>query len=564
MYSRRTTEGVKEFSIDTLVPNPTPESMQFFIQEIVRVSMLEVKSFKGRNIRFDNSNDEDAFTNYFEFWDQHSQLRKTSIGECCCNDNNHNRFLLGNNRRKIENLVMERIANFTTRDNINLLSIGSGKFLQDLIIIFRLSLLGHKKINMVCIETRLEKKACSQFKAIIAAVNLYCETEIFLHFYENIDEIPENLRNFDVVYSIDYDNLNLAKDYSSRKLPGRIGTFKVPAYIASIAVIKGLSLLNEEKDAFGAFSQQTNVSIFCASHNDLPTATNIENFIYRPNLFAQYCINSSIEVLLYHLSFFIMEQKPLLINEEIISAEDKPFLEAMFNKFNITYSFFNYSDCINNIDKLLGSKITLVVDMMAFDTWKNEKPELEGFEGKNISVLRIDWRDNKSLVSAPSCIEIQLTQLCGERKGVIELLKRYLTSLGSKEAQIKINEWTDSNIHINGKFLSKIVLIMLDNLSTSKNIKLLKILMTPCYTYVDCLTAFFEEKVTLLDYLENLLESPTYIKIAIARDIIYCLEAKNYAGIEEFLTKTTMGVEIWKSFIDENPDVIEKTQGLSL
>lgn len=544
--------GSDKFSIEKLVPNPSPESMLSFIQEIVRTSQLE--STKWRNIQFATPDDEKAFHRHFEFWGENTEIRRTAIGECRCNDNAHNRFSKGNSRRKIENSIMEGISNLENKDSITLLSVGSGKFLQDLILLFRLVLKGYKKITITCIEPDLNNEAYEHFMTIIDAVNQYYKTEIVVHYHKSIAEIPNETRSFDVVYGIDYDNLEFGKDHSSRKLEKREGTFNDATYIAAMDMIKALSFLNQEKGAFGAYSQHKNIYLFSDSNPDITSTTTIENTVFSPNTFEEYCINSSLEVLLANLSFFIKEQKPLLINEEIIQELDKPFLETMLKNFNIPYSFFIYAQTKANT--FTDNTLRLVVDWIAFDTKKGEKPDITGFEGHNNSIMRVDYCNNRSMTTTPGQLGTQILKLCGGRPGITQFLGDYLLKLGFEEAQNKINEWKNQAVVFHAKFLGQIAQTQLDDIIKNADDTVSKILTTPCYTSVDYNTGFFETEDTLQSYLEELLAFPNFPKITIVKYIIQCLEDKEYAEIPEYLLKTEKGRMIWNSILEQNPEII--------
>lgn len=546
--------GTNKFSIENLIPNPCTESIEAFIKDFIRVSMLELsKTASGEHDENISKEIKKYFRRAFAVG-----LKNSSLRECRCNNDAHHRFIKDNSRRKLENAIIDRITQFPDSKNITLLSLGSGELLQDLIIVFRLTLLGYKNINLVCVDPEFDHEKIGEFLVIMEALNQYCEMNTICNFFNKVDDIPEELRDFDVVYAIDYDNLECGNDYSSRQLPERTGSFKDKPYLAAIAMLKACSFLNTNINSFAAFSQHAYLSIFSKNLAGLPSENNIENVVFHPNHFQQYCINSSLEVLLLHFAFFIKEKKQLFINDEIMPADHKPYIEILLQKFNIPYSFFTYADCLNQANNIGNNKFILVVDWIAFNTKLNDTINVPGFEADNFSIIRVNWMNRHSAeLSCP--LQKKLDELCTAGfpwiKAIFKENFETIKSLGFEEAQKTINMWKESGI--TKILLGKLLIEKIKKLSMGND--LVAELLTKRCTVSNFV--LFDKTIQLHGYLANLLMMNDRDATFKAKDIIFCLQNNDFAGIEQYLNSETdkTGLQLWSQLSSLIPATVNNS-----
>ena len=483
-----------KFSIAKLIGCPSKESVQNLINALAEGDPL--KHYTERSSNNENN------------------IKDSYIAECLCTDNTHNRAHKGNSRTQIERVIMERALLLSRKETIELLSIGSGKLLQDLIIICKLINSGFKYIRINCVDPLFDanyfkkRRVLDDFQVIINAMTHFCNVNITCNFYPYINEIMTKSNGYDVVYAIDYNNLRLAEDYSSRNQPLREGLFTMPAYLAAMAIIKGMSCLKKNPKAFAAFSQGSHINLFAHSPNGFASENTIESFIYRPNIFKTYCINASIERFLSNLPFFIREQKPLWINDEIISETDKPFIEQVLNYFTIPYQFFNYASLNKEANNLINDTLTLIIDGISFDALLNETPELPGFVQPNYSIFRYDWKNKNKAITFPCHLQVQLDAVCEKEDNAIlyQMLQALIKtdSSGMKRAQDIICRLQNTSVPQVKEYISQMVTEQLHALY--KNDRLHGILNTPCFI-LELDKPFDDEKSSLFACLMGLTET---------------------------------------------------------
>lgn len=510
------------FSIENIIPHPSKEAIEIFMQEVVK--------------KREFSKSEKEIEKYFDGRSGNLILKNTELSECICiNTRAHFRFEEGNTRSKIENAIINSAKSFPQNIALSILSIGSGGLLQDLIILFRLILNGYNDIRITCVEpewtNEKNKESCRQFETIIAGLNQYLGTNIECIFYNDIDEVQ--YAHFDIIYAIDYDNLFLNKDYSSRQLPGHEGNFTQEPYKAAMAFIKGFNL-NDKLEAFGAYSQGKVANILSVTN---PVEANLFEIVNHENPYTQYCINASLEVLVMYLPFFIAEKKPLLINDEIMSADDKDYVEAMLDRLDIQNRYFNYANCKKSGINPTPNEYTLVVDGMAFDTSRNETPDAPPFD----HVLRVDWNDKRTakiFVSIPQDLESDL----------IDYLKLSKAIDSSEQANANINKARDVN------FKTEVYNSLHDELDALYKDKELEPLLEKVCTIRRLRFGFAGEDAHLGGYLTSLINSNNFSEMTKAKAAIYCLKQKNYKNVAEVLSVSrnwfdpwtqTTGTKIW-------------------
>ena len=147
-------------------------------------------------------NAEDACTYY--------KLRGTSLKECHCRS--HHRFIPNNIRVKMETSIIQHILKNLLDRPVKILSLGSGAYLQDLMIILRLAEGGMKSIHISMVEPNPCNKAYPDFTFFLDKIkNIYEMKEITVRNYTDINQV-DTKEAFDVIYAIDFDECN-SKEY---------------------------------------------------------------------------------------------------------------------------------------------------------------------------------------------------------------------------------------------------------------------------------------------------------------------------------------------------------------
>jgi len=147
-------------------------------------------------------------------------LKGTCLGECSCESTgSHNRFKKQNTRSKVETIIVEHIKENFPNQTVNLLSVGSGKFLQDYLLVLKLLKAGVRSINLTMIEPDKDQKAYEDFvNEMVRLQKEFPELDLQYSRYDSVNDIANNNRNYDVTYAIDYDAYLSFYDHSSRQL----------------------------------------------------------------------------------------------------------------------------------------------------------------------------------------------------------------------------------------------------------------------------------------------------------------------------------------------------------
>ena len=134
------------------------------------------------------------------------KLRGTSMKECHCRS--HNRFLPNNVRLKVENSIVQHILKHLMDKSVRILSLGTGAYLQDLMIILRLAEGGIKSIHIAMVDPYPCMKAYPDFKYFVEKIKtVYEMKEIIVSNYPDINEVDHE-EAFDVIHAIDFDDCN--------------------------------------------------------------------------------------------------------------------------------------------------------------------------------------------------------------------------------------------------------------------------------------------------------------------------------------------------------------------
>jgi len=549
--------------IEKIVPNPSKQSIEKFMQDVVKFSSYSLEQ----------ASSDTEFEKYFGGDVDGLRLVNTNLCECICeNTKIHLRLMEGNTRTKIENAIIDSARALSKDKDITILSVGSGGLLQDLIIIFRLTLAGYRNININLVDPEWQtsgrfefSERREQFNTIINAINQYCNYNITCNYYYTVDEIPEESRSFDIVYAIDYDDLDLIHDYSSRDLVGRNGDFQLheSEHKTTMALIKAYSYLNDELGSLAAFSKGEQANILSRDNNGLPSENNIQNLIYHPNQFEQYCVNASLSVLLHYLPFFCKQNKPVFINDEIMQPEERQYVEAMLQKFGINYQFFNYASCVNQNNNPFNNKLTLVIDGMIYDNRKNDSLDSPGFKHENICVFRqkfVSMMGMPEPLTHPNHLKVQLNATC---KNVSDKFKSDLYNCiyaqGMEKGQAYLNRITTDLREYSQSINHELTLLN----ECDENSKVNIILNTSCM--INRLTNFFaDEKISLREYLTNLIKANDFNAISKAALIIFYLKSADFASVKQLLSTRRVwgdlgdstGIKIWNALQAQQPDIM--------
>lgn len=356
----------ENFSLDDIIPNPK-DNIENFISD-----MAEDSSKYLTRWNYDNS----AYSFPSAYY---SQLYLKGELYTHLSEESHpfhpgdSRFQTGNSRTLIENEILKYVELRDKNIPINILSIDPQKYLQDLVIVCKLLHAGFKNINITCID--LDKKnrndlAGKEFEKIAQDINLHFKSKIKCAFYKSIDDIPDENRAFDIIQAINIERLHDWLDYSGNKAieddfyKGKFTSqYKDDkcSYEVVMTFIKGISFLKDEQNILVALSNSINRKVYTLTKqgDNIAFEDNLMlPALICPNNLQRYCINASLEMLIRYLPLFVQEKKPLCINNKIFRPEDKPYVEAMLDKFNLKYTFYEE----NEFELIRADKLTLVIN----------------------------------------------------------------------------------------------------------------------------------------------------------------------------------------------------------
>lgn len=380
------------------------------------------------------NNPESYLTNF----DGEMSILGLPFTECsCCQSNAHNRLIEGNSRTTIEQDIdvrVEQLARYN-KTEITILSVGSGGLLQELFMLLKLSSLGFKKIKLVMLDPIYKSPsgqildAQTALRLIANRIQKLCEStapvEIDLQFHSQFNDLPTTDK-FDVIYAIDYDEIDSLRDNSLRELPGqrtakthRIqiqfvfddGTQEEPIswecedtshekadteYQAAIDFLKSLVLL-KDSDSFAALSRGKDITTYSCDNTQISKtedAKTITELLRDTNTSANFdtiYIHSNIATLIYNLDFLSASKgSALLINKNLINEEDRSWVDALLKRYNIKPLYINESTSARILAAPQFGHRILIVDYSVYDERKNEKilPGRFAIEEKHVSIIR--------------------------------------------------------------------------------------------------------------------------------------------------------------------------------
>ncbi len=279
---------------------------------------------------------------------------------------------------------------------IALLSVGSGELLQEFFILIKLFHAGFRNIKLVMLDpiyswrAKYERKV---FLIIIDTMKKLYGLEIEPKFLSTITELNIDDK-FDVVYAIDYDNLDVSRDYSLRQLDGRNSSVKHEDYQTAITFLKSLNLLKDSTTSFAAISKGKDIARYNKG-NMLPAKSPVIFSISglpvtQDTQFDHVYLYANIGHLIFNLNFLCESKSVLLINENLVHPDDKKEIDNLLQSYGIKHCYVSEAEALNFIRE--PNKHSLILDGTLFHSDKKELPVSKEFlfaHGR-VFVARID------------------------------------------------------------------------------------------------------------------------------------------------------------------------------
>jgi hypothetical protein len=138
--------------------------------------------------------------------EQPGMIRFKPLGlfECSCENGAFHR-LKSPRRNRLEQAIVERLAQHDTNQPIRLLSMGSGGLMSDFLTLEKLVLAGFKKISIDCVDTAgIHPDQLENIRKFFAE---YPEVTLDIQGYQSIDLLPAEKTNYAALLAIDYNAL---------------------------------------------------------------------------------------------------------------------------------------------------------------------------------------------------------------------------------------------------------------------------------------------------------------------------------------------------------------------
>ncbi|KTD40115.1 hypothetical protein [Legionella parisiensis] len=294
------------------------------------------------------------------------------LHECWCADTQaHSRSTFSNIRAKYEERILSAVENNDKNSTIRLLSLGSGGLFQDLMILLKLYYNGYKNIKLDCIETDNNQAQQEILQAIINRLNQN-GANIRVRHFKTVEErkagTDSSQTECDVVYAIDFDDIGnvVGKDFSKRQLKYRSSDSLTdeycPLFLGAYAELKksasSLFLLTFGKNYISHLGEKS--AVYCDEFDH-----QFERRISPHAYYDYYYINANLSSILLHLPFLKAKNKPLLINEEILSPSTNEALKKILAKHNIPYLIASTAEIGKKLDEEAAT--VLVIDDSVHD-----------------------------------------------------------------------------------------------------------------------------------------------------------------------------------------------------
>lgn len=318
-------------------------------------------------------------------------LKDFDLYECSCYGTGaHNRFARGNSRTKVENLIVDHVSKHSM-DSIRILSLGAAGCLQDLILAAKLAEVGLQSIHLTLVDTPFRDKCYQDLVRFLKELEKAYDITITSNKFASIMEIDAR-EKFNLVYAIDYEDYSCYRDYSSRKLPGRTGYFSERPYRAAIDLIKAASLATSP-NALAVMSHGTDIVSLTPNTAESYSVEfkPLSQLYYDLELFDSFYLNADISNLSFNLDLFSRLKKPLLINKDIVSENDRDSVTALLNHLEVPHEFVDDATVLARFGQEHQKQKCLVVDYTVFDARKGETPIPQRYQSPNFSIVRIDF-----------------------------------------------------------------------------------------------------------------------------------------------------------------------------
>ena len=133
----------------------------------------------------------------------HSKCLK-KLSECACVNTAEFNRLAKSRRDNLENEIVNQLSKtHTDRNNpLHLLSLGSGELLSDFFTLEKLIAVGFRNITLDCVDPYLNFKGIQQMRKFFEDCP---EVSIKINGYKNIDNVPQERKNYSAVLAVDYE-----------------------------------------------------------------------------------------------------------------------------------------------------------------------------------------------------------------------------------------------------------------------------------------------------------------------------------------------------------------------
>lgn len=249
------------------------------------------------------------------------------LSECACSF--HNRSKTGNTRSRVEAEILNH-TRAMDRNSISLLSMGSGRLFQDLIILASLMKQGFQDVSVCMIEDAWHKGIVSSskskiFQSIVKQLRkAYPGVKVRTTYAGNVSSIPVD-RRYDLVYAIDYDDFQVSID--------SLGANR-QQYQAQVDLMKAASKLSvHPKAAF--FVSQGHVSLPVNGINQTPYIKTKNNLKYP--IYYKYGVGQ----LMLDAMNGLLAGQCVYVDRDSVKKTDESALSVFSKRFDISYEIID-------------------------------------------------------------------------------------------------------------------------------------------------------------------------------------------------------------------------------
>lgn len=323
-------------------------------------------------------------------------LKSFRLYECHCSmgmAGSHCRFMSDNTRTKMENLIVGHVSSHSMT-SIRMLSLGAGGCLQDLILVIRLALLGLTSIHLEVVDTSFDNDAYFDLVRLLKKLAEAYEISITTNSSDSVTKIDAK-RGFNLVYAIDYENHEPCLGLESLGVAEFLHTnanadTSTTSSRGTIDLIKAANLATSP-NALVVMSYGKNIiSLTPNTASSTFSGLKLLSQIYRnqePS--GSFYLNADISNLLVDLQCLVRLKRPLLINRDIVSEEDRDSVNVFLARLGLPPEFTDDAAVIAAFGEKSEGKC-LVLDYTKFDPREGEAPVPQMYQSPNLSIVRID------------------------------------------------------------------------------------------------------------------------------------------------------------------------------